>query len=93
MPTIRATTHFRLGRERIATMTEEQILDLWNEHLEARDDAMADYEHIAVEVTPGRPQIADAPPSESARATWMGIAQAARAVAIRAMASRRWRHG
>ena len=52
-----ATTHFRLGRERLATMTDDEIIDTWNEHLKARDDAMASYEHIAVEVPPGRPQI------------------------------------
>jgi len=52
-----ATTQFQLGRERIATMTDDEIIAVWNEHLEARDAAMASYEHIAVEVPPGRPQI------------------------------------
>jgi hypothetical protein len=53
-----ATTQFKLGRERIAAMTDDEIIALWNEHLEARDAAMASHEHIAVEVPPGRPQIA-----------------------------------
>jgi hypothetical protein len=52
-----ATTHFKLGRERIATMTDDEILDFWNEHLDARDVAMANYEHIAVEVPPGKAQV------------------------------------
>ena len=52
-----ATTHFRLGRERIATMTDEDILAIWNEHLEARDELMRNYDHVAVEVPVGRPQV------------------------------------
>jgi hypothetical protein len=52
-----ATTHFKLGRERLSTMTDDDIIDFWNEHLEARDAAMAKYEHVAVEVPPGRPQV------------------------------------
>jgi len=52
-----ATTHFKLGRERIAAMTDDEIIDYWNEHLEARDAAMAEYEHVAVEVPAGRPQL------------------------------------
>jgi hypothetical protein len=52
-----ATTHFKLGRERIAAMTDEQILDYWNEHIEARDALMAEHDHVAVEVPPGRPQV------------------------------------
>jgi hypothetical protein len=52
-----ATTHFKLGRERIGAMTDDQIIEFWNEHLDARDAAMASYEHVAVEVPPGRPQV------------------------------------
>lgn len=32
--------------------------DFWNDHLDARDAAAAEYEHVAVEVPPGRPQLA-----------------------------------
>ena len=52
-----ATTHFKLGRERIAAMTDDEIIDCWNEYIEARDAARAEYEHVAVEVPPGRPQV------------------------------------
>jgi hypothetical protein len=52
-----ATTHFKLGRERIAAMTDDEIIDFWNDHLEALEAAAAEYEHVAVEVPPGRPQL------------------------------------
>lgn len=52
-----ATTHFQLGAEKLAKMSDQDILDAWNEHIEARDAVMAEYEHVAVEVPPGRPQI------------------------------------
>jgi hypothetical protein len=52
-----ATTHFKLGRERIAAMTDDEIIDYWNEHLEGCAVAAAEYEHVAVEVPAGRPQL------------------------------------
>jgi hypothetical protein len=52
-----ATTHFKLGRERIAAMTDDEIIDFWNDHLDAREAAAAEYEHVAVEVPMGRPQL------------------------------------
>jgi hypothetical protein len=52
-----ATTHFKLGRERIVAMTDDEIIDLWNGHLDAREAAAAEYEHVAVEVPLGRPQL------------------------------------
>lgn len=45
-----ATTHFTVGREKLAAMTDEDIRALWNEHIEARDEQMSEYEHVAVEV-------------------------------------------
>jgi hypothetical protein len=30
-----ATTHFKLGRERIVAMTVDEIIDFWNDHLNA----------------------------------------------------------
>jgi hypothetical protein len=52
-----ATTYYRLGRDRLATMTDEEILADWNEHIEARDELMRSYKHVAVEAPPGRPQV------------------------------------
>ena len=58
-----ATTYYRLGRDRLATMTDEEILADWNEHIEARDKLMRSYEYVTVEVP--RDIGPDAP-----RATW-----------------------
>jgi len=50
------TTRFTLGPE-LHSMTDEDILERWNEGVEATEDLIADYEHICIEVPPGRPQI------------------------------------
>ena len=52
-----ATTNFTIGREKLAAMTDEEVFAMWNEHIEARDQLMADYEHVAVEIPPSRPQV------------------------------------
>jgi hypothetical protein len=33
------------------------VIDFWNDHLDAREAAAADYEHVVVEVPRGRPQL------------------------------------
>ena len=43
-----ATTHFKIGSERLAQMTDEQIIDLWNDGIDARDRFMAAQELVAV---------------------------------------------
>lgn len=50
------TTHFQLGPE-VEHMTDHEILDRWNECVEARERLAAEYVHVAVEVPPGSPQI------------------------------------
>ena len=51
------TTHFRLGPE-VHRMTDREILDRFNAGIRATEALAADYQHVAVEVPPGRPQIA-----------------------------------
>lgn len=51
-----ATTHFGLGPE-IAGLSDQEILDRFNETIETRDRLMASYHHVAVEIPPGSPQI------------------------------------
>jgi hypothetical protein len=51
-----ATTHFELGTQ-IQQMTDQQILDVFNETLRVRDAHMASCHHVAVEIPPGEPQI------------------------------------
>lgn len=51
-----ATTHFHLGPS-LCGMTDQQVLDEFNAVLRAEAAAIADYEHVAVEIPDGRPQI------------------------------------
>lgn len=34
-----ATTHFTIGADKLGTMTDADILELWNESIEARDSS------------------------------------------------------
>ncbi|HVT60530.1 MAG TPA: hypothetical protein VHR45_19310 [Thermoanaerobaculia bacterium] len=51
-----STTHFRIGPE-IQAMSDQAVLDLFNEYIRAQERLAADYDHIAVEIPPGKPQI------------------------------------
>ena len=51
-----ATTHLKLGAE-VAEMTDQAILDQFNAVIRAQQEMAAEYEHVAVEVPPGSPQI------------------------------------
>jgi hypothetical protein len=50
------TTHLKVGRQ-LAPMTDQQVLDLFNDCIRAQEQAAAEYEHVAVEVPPGKSQI------------------------------------
>ncbi len=52
-----ATTYLKMRREKLAAMTDEELLAFWNEGIEARDAMMAEYEHVAVEIPIGTPQV------------------------------------
>jgi hypothetical protein len=54
-PTI-STTHLALGAE-LARMTDQEILDRFNDCIRAEERLAAEYEHVAVEIPPGKPQI------------------------------------
>ncbi len=51
-----STTRFELGPE-VEHLSDREILERWNECVEAREQLASEYEHVAVEVRPGRPQI------------------------------------
>jgi hypothetical protein len=51
-----STTNFKIGPE-VMEMSDQQILDLFNETLEAMDQLRREYEHVAVEIPIGQPQI------------------------------------
>ena len=50
------TTHLKIGPQ-IAGMTNEAILELFNDTLRAQAQLAAEYKHVAVEVPLGSPQI------------------------------------
>ena len=50
------TTRLKLGPA-VQHMTDEEILDRWNEGVLAQEQFAAEYEYIAVEIPPGKPQI------------------------------------
>ncbi len=50
------TTHLKIGPE-IAEMSDEAILELFNDTLRAQAQLAAEYKHVAVEVPLGSPQI------------------------------------
>ena len=50
------TTNLKLGAK-VNEMTDQEILDLFNESVLASKELAASYEHVVVEIPPGRPQI------------------------------------
>lgn len=50
------TTHLKIGPQ-IADMSDEEILELFNDTLRAEAQLAAEYKHVAVEVPLGSPQI------------------------------------
>jgi hypothetical protein len=50
------TTDYKLGPE-AEKLTDQEILERWNEHVAATEQLMAEYKHVAVEIPPGKPQI------------------------------------
>jgi hypothetical protein len=51
-----ATTYFHVGPS-LCGMTDQQILDEFNAVLQADEEASATYEHIALEIPDGQPQM------------------------------------
>lgn len=52
-----ATTNFVIGKKKLDKMTDAQILRMWNRHIRTRDELMAEYEHVCVEIPLGKPQV------------------------------------
>lgn len=50
------TVHLKIGAE-IEKMTDQDILDLHNDIVRTQEEMAAAYEHVAVEIPRGRPQI------------------------------------
>lgn len=54
-PTV-STVHLTIGPQ-IGSMSDNDILDLFNATIEAQDRLAAEYDHTLIEIPPGRPQI------------------------------------
>jgi hypothetical protein len=52
-----ATTHFTIGADKLATMTDADILEMWNEGVQARDEFRRSLTFVATEVPVGQPQL------------------------------------
>ncbi len=51
-----SSTNIQVGPP-LASLSDQEVLDLHNDLIRAREETRAAYQHIAVEVTPGQPQI------------------------------------
>ncbi len=54
-PTI-STTHLRIGPQ-LEHMSDQAILDVLNDIVDAQDQRLAEWENIVIEIPPGKPQI------------------------------------
>jgi hypothetical protein len=52
-----ATTHLKMGADTLASMTDEGLLDFWNDHIEAREDHRQSLSYTATEIPVGKPQV------------------------------------
>ena len=52
-----ATTHLKMGADKLAAMTDEELLDFWNHHIEAREDDRQSLSYTATEIPVGKPQV------------------------------------
>jgi hypothetical protein len=52
-----ATTHLRVGADKLAAMTDEELLDFWNDGIEASDYHRQGLTYTAVEIPVGKPQV------------------------------------
>lgn len=52
-----ATTHLRMGADKLAAMTDEELLDFWNHHIETREDDRQSLSYTATEIPVGKPHV------------------------------------
>ncbi|MDP2275873.1 MAG: hypothetical protein Q8K32_34335 [Archangium sp.] len=52
-----ATTNFGLGTAKLATMTDEDVLDAWNDCLRNMEAHRRSIEYVATEIPIGKPQV------------------------------------
>jgi hypothetical protein len=52
-----ATTRLKMGADRLAVMTDTDVLAFWNEHIEANQAFRDSYNYVATEIPVGKPQV------------------------------------
>lgn len=52
-----ATTRFTMKAGELATMSDAELLDYWNEHIEATDEFIRNQKFTLTEIPPGKPQV------------------------------------
>src|SRR5580698_10917670 len=52
-----ATTHLKVGAEKLAAMTDAELLAFWNGTIEAGDDHRESLIYTATEIPVGKPQV------------------------------------
>ena len=52
-----ATTHFTMGAEKLASLTDEQILEIWNDGIIGLEQRRAEFKYTATEVPVGKAQV------------------------------------
>jgi hypothetical protein len=52
-----ATTHLKMGAERLAAMSDADVLAFWNEHLRANQELRNSHDYVATEIPVGKPQV------------------------------------
>ncbi len=52
-----ATTHLKMGADKLASMTDEQLLEYWNDGIAAREAHRQSVNYTATEIPEGKPQV------------------------------------
>ena len=52
------TTRMRFGAAKLATMTDDELLEWWNDGIQARDEHAESLTYTATEIPAGKPQVA-----------------------------------
>lgn len=52
-----AVTYLKMGAEKLATMTDEELLAFWNDSIEASDHHRRGVSYTALEIPVGKPQV------------------------------------
>ncbi len=52
-----AATHLKMGAERLAAMSDADVLAFWNEHIQASQALRNSQDYVATEIPVGQPQV------------------------------------